>query len=159
MADSDPKNPLSGFELWKLKIKVDPAQMLQPSVRGWNIFRYEFEFVEGVLLKLRWVRFGLESKWKMLPGSEWKCLGSATNGTDKKWMNLFVSVAEPPLFWEAPASEVSEPTPAPTKLGGLRLQTAPAPYTKISHFVPLKISFLIWYKSFFGLYLTFINCF
>ena len=38
---------------------------------------------------------------------------------------LIRSVAEPPLFWAAPVrkSEVPELTPAPTKLGRLRLQT------------------------------------
>ena len=58
------------------------------------------------------------------------------------------SVAEPPLFWAAPAPEVrgpgadsgsdqlgSAPDPAPVPCKNRWLQAAPAPYTKISNFM------------------------
>ena len=76
------------------------------------------------------------------------------------------SVAEPSLFRVAPAPEVrgpgarGEPTPAPTKLGCLRLwgkkrplqaAAAPAPYANIFHFELLKSELLM--QVFFGSHL------
>ena len=76
----------------------------------------------------------------------------------------YSSVAEPPLFWAAPApapgrqgpgadsgSDLLGSAPAPGKKR--RLQAAPAPYTKIFHFELLKSELLI--QVYFGPYLPF----
>ena len=49
------------------------------------------------------------------------------------------------IFWKLRLrkSEVPEPAPASTKLGRLRLQAGPAPYTKISTFELWKCKLLI----------------
>ena len=78
------------------------------------------------------------------------------------FVNYFVliSVAEPTLFWAAPALEVRGPgadsgsdqigsAPAPGKKR--RLQVAPAPYTNIFHFELLKSELLK--QVFFGSHL------
>ena len=77
------------------------------------------------------------------------------------------SVAEPPLFWAAPAPEILGPGAdsgsdligsAPVTGKKRRFQAAPAPYTYIFHFELLKRALLI--QVFFGSHLpgTIINC-
>ena len=77
-------------------------------------------------------------------------------------VSVISSVAEPPLFWAAPApgcqgpgadsgSDLLGSAPAPGKKR--RLQAAPAPYTKIFHFELLKSELLI--QVYFGPYLPF----